>query len=170
VNAACRRRRCATSLLFGLGRSSSNSRRRRRGPSGIAPSVATRLRPEFPYTVRTARLISSATRLKFANLRQNATVEDLIQRRRAVSTRHCCQARNRRPDRTATGPLCHRQNRARFICALGHKACRDDRSVLYYRVPRLLPGWHGVKPCPSREHDNVFGVRCRHGSHGSYPR
>jgi DNA replication protein DnaC len=23
-------------------------------------------------------------------------------------------------------------------CALGHKACRDDRSVLYYRVPRLL--------------------------------
>jgi len=23
-------------------------------------------------------------------------------------------------------------------CALGHKACRDDRSVLYHRVPRLF--------------------------------
>jgi DNA replication protein DnaC len=25
-----------------------------------------------------------------------------------------------------------------IACALGHKACRDDRSVLYHRVPRLL--------------------------------
>ena len=25
-----------------------------------------------------------------------------------------------------------------LACALAHKACRDDRSVLYYRVPRLL--------------------------------
>ena len=25
-----------------------------------------------------------------------------------------------------------------LACALGHKACRDDRSVLYHRVPRLL--------------------------------
>src|SRR5262249_27144323 len=25
-----------------------------------------------------------------------------------------------------------------LACALGHKACRDNRSVLYYRVPRLL--------------------------------
>ncbi|TBF24877.1 ATP-binding protein (plasmid) [Rhizobium leguminosarum] len=25
-----------------------------------------------------------------------------------------------------------------FACALGHKACRDDRSVLYQRVPRLF--------------------------------
>ena len=23
-------------------------------------------------------------------------------------------------------------------CALGHRACRDNRSVLYHRVPRLL--------------------------------
>ena len=27
-----------------------------------------------------------------------------------------------------------------LACALGHKACRDDRSVLYWRVPRLLDG------------------------------
>ena len=25
-----------------------------------------------------------------------------------------------------------------LACALAHKACRDDRSVLYYRVPRLF--------------------------------
>jgi DNA replication protein DnaC len=25
-----------------------------------------------------------------------------------------------------------------IACALGHKACRDDRSVLYHRVPRLF--------------------------------
>jgi DNA replication protein DnaC len=25
-----------------------------------------------------------------------------------------------------------------LACALGHKACRDDRPVIYYRVPRLL--------------------------------
>ncbi|MER9502707.1 ATP-binding protein [Mesorhizobium sp. M0587] len=25
-----------------------------------------------------------------------------------------------------------------LACALGHKACRDDRSVLYKRVPRLF--------------------------------
>lgn len=25
-----------------------------------------------------------------------------------------------------------------LACALGHKACRDDRAVLYWRVPRLL--------------------------------
>ena len=25
-----------------------------------------------------------------------------------------------------------------IACALGHKACRDDRSVLYHRLPRLL--------------------------------
>jgi hypothetical protein len=74
-----------------------------------------------------------------------STVADLNTKAARGLDRNCCQPRNRRPDRTATGP--HRQNRARFICALGHKACRDDRSVLYYRVPRLLPGWHGVKPC-----------------------
>ena len=27
-----------------------------------------------------------------------------------------------------------------LACALGHKACRDDRSVAYHRVPRLLDG------------------------------
>jgi DNA replication protein DnaC len=25
-----------------------------------------------------------------------------------------------------------------IACALGHKACRDNRSVLYHRLPRLF--------------------------------
>lgn len=29
-----------------------------------------------------------------------------------------------------------------LACALAHKACRDDRSVLYYRVPRLFDALH----------------------------
>ena len=38
-----------------------------------------------------------------------------------------------------------------LACALGHKACRDDRSVLYHRVPRLLdahprPGRRPLRP------------------------
>jgi hypothetical protein len=30
------------------------------------------------------------------------------------------------------------ETRARAACALGHKACREDLSVLYYRMPRLF--------------------------------
>ena len=30
------------------------------------------------------------------------------------------------------------ENQIREIGAMGHRACRDDRSVLYHRVPRLL--------------------------------
>jgi DNA replication protein DnaC len=30
------------------------------------------------------------------------------------------------------------QGKSWLACALGHKACRDDFSVLYYRVPRLF--------------------------------
>lgn len=29
-----------------------------------------------------------------------------------------------------------------LACALGYKACRDDRSVLYQSVPRLFAPWH----------------------------
>ena len=40
-------------------------------------------------------------------------------------TRHC--------DAVSTG-----LGKSWLACALAHKACRDDRSVLYYRVPRLF--------------------------------
>ena len=89
------------------------------------------------------------TRLKFANLRQNATVEDLnTKAARGLDKALLPMAQPATGSDGDSTSFDHRQNRAQFICALGHKACRDDRSVLYYRVPRLLPGWHGVKPCP----------------------
>src|SRR6202161_1619433 len=69
---------------------------------------------------QTKRLV---TRLKFANLRQNAAVEDL-------NTKAARGLDKALFAKLATGDW--------LACALGHKACRDDGSVLYYRVPRLL--------------------------------
>ena len=36
----------------------------------------------------------------------------------------------------ALGPV--RLGQCAWACALGHKACRDNRSVLYQRVPKLF--------------------------------
>src|ERR1700736_5475972 len=82
------------------------------------------------------------TRLKFANLRQNATIEDL-NTRAARGLDKALFAKlatgdwiGRRHDLLITGKT--GTGKSWLACALGHKACRDDRSVLYYRVPRLL--------------------------------
>src|ERR1019366_5646760 len=51
------------------------------------------------------------------------------------------QARRWRLDRTAPELGHHRKTelgKSWIACALGHKACRDDRSVLYHRLPRLF--------------------------------
>src|SRR6267143_4620172 len=83
-----------------------------------------------------------ATRLKFASLRQNATVEDL-------NTKAACGLDKALFAKLATGDWIGRRQdllitgktgtgKSWLACALGNKACRDDRSVLYYRVPRLL--------------------------------
>jgi DNA replication protein DnaC len=85
------------------------------------------------------RLVS---RLKFAGLRQNAVVEDIDMK--AV----------RGLDKALFAKLVvgdwitQKQNlivigktglgKSWIACALAHKACRDDRSVLYHRVPRLF--------------------------------
>src|SRR3989475_1229192 len=79
------------------------------------------------------------TRLKFASLRQNATVEDLnTKAARGLDKALFAKLATgdwigRRHDLLITGT-----GKSWLACALGHKACRDDRSVLYYRVPRLL--------------------------------
>ena len=83
------------------------------------------------------------TRLKFASLRQNAVIEDVdhegAARPRQGAVR---QARRRRLDRPAPEPARSSGKtgvgKSWIACALGHKACRDDRSVLYHRVPRLF--------------------------------
>src|SRR6202451_1405965 len=82
------------------------------------------------------------TRLKFANLRQNATIEDLnTKAARGLDKALFAKLATgswigRRQDLLITGKT--GTGKSWLACALGHKACRDDRSVLYHRVPRLL--------------------------------
>jgi len=81
-------------------------------------------------------------RLKYANLRQSAVVEDLdTQAARRLDKALFAKLASgewiaRRQDLLITGKT--GTGKSWLACALGHKACRDDRSVLYYRVPRLL--------------------------------
>ena len=85
------------------------------------------------------RLVS---RLKFAGLRQNAAIEDL-DTKAARSLDRALFAK------LAAGDWITRHENLIIVgktglgkswlaCALGHKACRDDCSVLYHRVPRLF--------------------------------
>ena len=83
-----------------------------------------------------------ATRLRFAGLRQQATPEDVDLRaargldravfQRLVAGDWIIQHQNL----LVTGPT--GTGKTWLSCALGHRACRDNRSVLYQRVPRLL--------------------------------
>jgi DNA replication protein DnaC len=88
---------------------------------------------------QTKRLV---TRLKFANLRQNAVVEDLnTKAARGLDKALFAKLATgdwsaRRQDLLITGKT--GTGKSWLACALGQKACRDDRSVLYHRVPRLL--------------------------------
>jgi DNA replication protein DnaC len=83
-----------------------------------------------------------ATRLKFAALRQNAVVEDIDLRAPRGIDRALFQKLsagdwiNRAEGLLVTGPT--GVGKSWIACALGHKACRDGRSVLYQRVPRLF--------------------------------
>jgi len=82
------------------------------------------------------------TRLRFASLRQNAVVEDVDTKTPRGLDRALFQ-------KLVGGEWIQRQQNLLIIgptgvgkswigCALGHKACRDNRSVLYHRVPRLF--------------------------------
>jgi DNA replication protein DnaC len=85
------------------------------------------------------RLVS---RLKFAGLRQNAVIENLD----AKAVRGLDKALFAK---LAEGSWIARHENLIIVgktglgkswlaCALAHKACRDDRSVLYHRMPRLF--------------------------------
>ena len=82
------------------------------------------------------------TRLKFAALRQSACVEDVDWRTprgidRAVFARLIAgDWIDRNENLLITGAT--GLGKSWIACALGHKACRDNRSVQYHRVPRLF--------------------------------
>lgn len=83
-----------------------------------------------------------AARLRFAGLRQQATPEDIDHRAGGGLDRGLFQRLTggewieRHQDLLVTGPTGTRKTW--LSCALGHRACRDNRSVLYQRVPRFL--------------------------------
>src|SRR5947207_8784671 len=82
------------------------------------------------------------TRLKFACLRQSAIVEDVDMKAPRGLDKALFQKLiagdwiDRHQNLIVIGPT--GIGKSWLACALGHKACRDDRSVFYQRVPRLF--------------------------------
>jgi DNA replication protein DnaC len=82
------------------------------------------------------------TRLKFACLRQSAIVEDVDMKAPRGLDKALFQKLvagdwiNRHQNLIVIGPT--GVGKSWLACALGHKACRDDHSVSYQRVPRLF--------------------------------
>ena len=82
------------------------------------------------------------TRLRFAALRQQAVVEDIDLHAARGLDRALFQKLaagdwiDRKQNLLVIGPT--GVGKSWIACALGHKACRDNRSVVYHRVPRLL--------------------------------
>ena len=82
------------------------------------------------------------TRLKFACLRQSAIVEDVDMKALRGLDKTLFQKLvagdwiNRHQNLIVIGPT--GVGKSWLACALGHKACRDDHSVFYQRVPRLF--------------------------------
>jgi len=84
-----------------------------------------------------------AARLRYARLRQQALVEDIDYRAARGLDRPLFQKLvagdwiDAHDNLTICGPT--GVGKSWLACALGHKACRDNRSVLYQRVPKLFP-------------------------------
>jgi len=82
------------------------------------------------------------TRLKLASLRQNACVEDVdLRTPRGIDRTVFAKLASgdwidRHENLLVTGAT--GLGKSWLACALGHKACRDNHSVLYHRVPRLF--------------------------------
>jgi DNA replication protein DnaC len=81
-------------------------------------------------------------RARTARLRHNASIEDVdyraargLDRAMFLKLAACDFIRERR-NLLITGPC--GVGKSWLACALGHKACREDFSVLYHRIPRLF--------------------------------
>jgi DNA replication protein DnaC len=83
-----------------------------------------------------------AARLRYARLRQHAIIEDVDYRAPRGLDRALFQklAGGEWSDAHDNLILCRPTGvgKSWLACALGHKACRDNRSVLYQRVPKLF--------------------------------
>jgi DNA replication protein DnaC len=83
-----------------------------------------------------------AARLRYARLRQNAVIEDVDYRAPRGLDRALFRklAEGEWIDAHDNLILCGPTGvgKSWLACALGHKACRDNRSVLYHRVPKLF--------------------------------
>jgi DNA replication protein DnaC len=83
-----------------------------------------------------------AARLRYARLRQHAVIEDVDYRAPRGLARTLFQklAGGQWIDAHDNPVLCGPTGVGKSwrACALGHKACRDNRSVLYCRVPKLF--------------------------------
>ncbi len=83
-----------------------------------------------------------AARLRFARLRHNAAVEDVDYRTPRGLDRALFEMLAKgewidaHDNLILYGPT--GAGKSWLACALGHKACRDNRSVLYQRVPKLF--------------------------------
>lgn len=81
-------------------------------------------------------------RLRFAALRQNAVVEDIDMKAPRSLDRALFQKLaagewiERHQNLLIVGPT--GVGKSWIACALGHKACRDNHSVIYRRLPRLF--------------------------------
>jgi DNA replication protein DnaC len=81
-------------------------------------------------------------RLRYARLRQQATIEDVVCRTPRGLDRALLQKLalggwiETKQNLIIEGPT--GVGKSWLACALGHKACRDNHSVLYQRVPRLF--------------------------------
>jgi DNA replication protein DnaC len=84
-----------------------------------------------------------AARLRYARLRQPASVEDVDYRaprgldRALFHKLTDVEWIDTHDNLILCGPT--GVGKSWLACALGHKACRDNRSVLYQRVPKLFP-------------------------------
>jgi len=81
-------------------------------------------------------------RLRYAKLRQQASVEDVDYRaargldRALFRKLASCEWIRTRRNLIITGPC--GVGKSWLACALGYKACKEDFSVLYHRIPRLF--------------------------------
>lgn len=82
------------------------------------------------------------TRLRYARLRHNATIEDVDYRSVRSLDRALFQKLiqgdwiDAHDNLVLSGPT--GVGKSWLACALGHKACRDDRPALYQRAPKLF--------------------------------